>query len=447
MRILILLCLSVAVAVTAEEAVSPEAPRLPNILFLFADDLGYGDLGSTGHPYAQTPNLDRLAEGGLRFSQAYVTGVTCNPSRTGFMTGKFPASFHRYTADFGFGERVTISELLKQRGYATGHFGKWHIGPDQQDGTYGLDRIASGKRSKLLGRDAGLYDEAIAFIREHKDQPFYINVWGHITHYPVNPPEHYAERFGHVNVDEGDFGPAMRQKFDQVRELGKDVDQGMRNYLGDVASLDDAVGRLLKVIDELGLAEHSIIVFSSDHGPAPVKLSKPKKGVDDNPKFMQNMLGSPGPFRGGKHSTLEGGVRVPFIIRWPGNIPAGKVDEESVISGIDWLPSLCAIAGVDIDEKEFDGEDVSQAWLGKEVHVREKPLFWRNSAPRAAVALRFGPWKLYLPRRKGEPQLYQVTEDPAESNNVASTHPEIVERLTALAKDWESTLPTQYEKK
>ncbi len=444
MRILLIFPL-LFLQIYAEEPLSHA--RLPNIVFLFADDLGYGDLGCTGHPYARTPHLDRLAEQGLRFQQAYVTGVTCNPSRTGFMTGKFPASFHKYTADFGFGGRVTVSELLKQKGYATGHFGKWHIGPEQKNSTYGLDQIETGKRSKTLGRDAGLYEEAIAFMREHKDQPFYINVWGHITHYPVDPPEHFAARFNDVSVNEEDFGPAMKKKFREVRELGQDVDLGMRNYLGDVSSLDDAVGRLLSAIDELGIAEHTIVVFSSDHGPAPVKTNKQKKGKGSQPTIMRNMLGSPGPFRGGKHSTLEGGVRVPFIIRWPGKVPAGEVDTESVISGIDWLPTLCAITGVDIDGEDFDGEDVSEAWFGNKVHVREKPLFWRNSATRAAVAMRHGPWKLYLPRRKGELLLYDVTQDPLEQNNLADSQPELIKQLRAQAEAWQKSLPEKYEKK
>jgi len=423
-------------------------PAKPNIVFLFADDLGFGDLGCTGHPYARTPHLDRLAAQGIRFTQAYVTGVTCNPSRTGFMTGKFPASFSHYTADYGFRDRTTITQLLKDHGYATGHFGKWHIGPTQENGTYGIDRIASGKRSVEFGRDGGVYEQAIAFIRANQDRPFYLNVWGHITHYPVNPSPHFAERFEHLEVNEADFGPAMHKKFNLVRELEQDVDTGMRNYLGDVSSLDDAVGRLLATLEELGLEENTLVVFSSDHGPAPVKLEgKNKKGKDDQPEIMANMLGSPGPFRGGKHTTLEGGVRVPFLIRWPGIIPAGKVDEQSVISGIDWLPTLCRLTGIEIDAADFDGEDVSNAWLGKEVHTRKKALFWRNSAPRAAVTLREGPWKLYLPRRRGEVKLFDVTKDPQEQQNLADQHPEIVKRLTQSAKTWEASLPEQYLKK
>ena len=124
--------------------------RPPNIVFMFADDLGYGDLGCYGHPYAKTPVLDQLAKEGTRFTQFYVTGVTCNPSRTGLMTGLYPARFPKYAADFGFGDRTTITELLKKRGYRTGHFGKWHIGPDDSDGTYGIDSVNTIGKLSLI---------------------------------------------------------------------------------------------------------------------------------------------------------------------------------------------------------------------------------------------------------------------------------------------------------
>ena len=148
--------------------------RPPNIVFMFADDLGYGDLGCYGHPYTRTPAIDQLAKEGTRFTQFYVTGVTCNPSRTGLMTGLFPARFPKYAADFGFGDRVAITQMLNKRGYRTGHFGKWHIGPDDSDGTYGIDHIKTiGKsRGRSAGRDDDLYSAAIDFIRENKDGPF-----------------------------------------------------------------------------------------------------------------------------------------------------------------------------------------------------------------------------------------------------------------------------------
>lgn len=420
---------------------SPDQP--PNIVFMFADDLGWGDLGCYGHPYAKTPALDQLAKEGTRFTQYYVTGVTCNPSRTGLMTGLFPARFPKYAADFGFGDRTTITELLKKRGYRTGHFGKWHIGPEDSDGTYGIDSVETiGKsRHKSAGRDDDLYSAAIDFIREHKDSPFYVNVWGHATHFPVNTPTALADRFNDVTVNRKDFSPTMQHKFDECLQIGGDLDESMRQYLGDVYQIDLNVGRVLKVLDELGLRDNTIVVFSSDHGPAPVILRN--KGARE---FSNNMLGYAGEFRGGKHEQYEGGTRVPFIIRWPGRVKAGRVDSSNVCSFVDWLPSLCSIAGIEELPQQLDGEDVSDVWLGAD-RKRTKPLFWKCSAAGSSPAMRVGKWKLHLPRKqRGEPELYDLSLDPSESNNVAETHPEVVGRLGKSLRAWVAELPANYEK-
>jgi N-acetylgalactosamine-6-sulfatase len=211
----------------------------PNVVFIFADDLGFSDLGCYGHPYAETPALDKLAKEGTRFTQFYVTGVTCCPSRTGFMTGLFPARFQKYPAGGGFGDRITITELLRNRGYRTGHFGKWHIGPET-DGVYGIDEYAagSGEKKNPRGRDAWLFDEAIRFIRASSDKPFYVNIWGHITHYPVDTHPQLVAPFKDVVVNRDDFSHTMQHKFDECLSIGGDLDISMRQYLGDVYSLD-----------------------------------------------------------------------------------------------------------------------------------------------------------------------------------------------------------------
>ncbi len=425
----------------------------PNVIFIFADDLGYGDLGCYGHPYAQTPALDQLAEEGTRYTQAYVTGVTCCPSRTGAMTGRHPARFAKYMANHGFGDSVTITELLKRNGYRTGHFGKWHIGPDSKPGTYGIDVInnngAAEKDDKSTrGRDAHLMDGAIAFLKQttRKKQPFYLNVWGHITHFPVKPLPTYAGRFAKVQVDESKFGPEMKTKFAQCRELGGDVTTGMRHYLADVYSMDLGIGRLLKAVDDLGLRENTIIVFSSDHGPAPVVLANEKNKAPDRIEFARNMLGTPGPFRGGKHTQWEGGVRVPFIIRWPGKVPADQVNTTSVISFMDWLPTLCKLTGTKNTAVDLDGEDVSDIWLGAK-RTRTTPLFWRNSSPGGQVSLRTGDWKFHLRRQQaGGPLLYNLAKDPAESRNLVDEQPKLVHRLQRQATEWAATLPKAYDK-
>ena len=425
--------------------VEAASDRPPNIVLFFADDLGYGDLACYGHPYVKTPALDRLASEGTRFTQHYVTGVTCNPSRTGLMTGLFPARYPRYTADFGFGDRVTIAELLRKRGYRIGHFGKWHIGPKstEVDGMYGIDTVEVIGKSKgeSAARDDDLTQAAIGFMKENADRPFYVNIWGHSTHFPVNPPARLAGEFSETKVNREDFSGTMQHKFDESVQLDKDLDESMRQYLGDVYSIDRNVGRVLKAVDELGIREETIVVFSSDQGPAPVVVAS--KGPRE---FSKNMLGYAGEFRGGKHTQLEGGVRVPMIVRWPKHVKAGHVDTENVTSFIDWMPTLCAITGIESLPERLDGEDVSDIWFGAD-RERSKPLYWRVSSSRAATAMREGKWKLHVgARRAGEIELYDLSVDPSESRNIADEHPDVVAKMTAKLETWVGELPEQYEK-
>ncbi len=382
--------LAVIVAIIATRFCTFAAERPPNVIFLLADDLGQGDLACYSHPYAKTPHLDQLAKDGTRFEQFCVTGITCCPSRTGFMTSKFPATYKGYPANAGFGERVTITDLLKKAGYATGHFGKWHIGPDQKPGTYSIDEISPGEpggRRSELGRDTLVYSAAIEFIEKHKDKPFYLNVWGHITHNPVNPPQSFSDRFKSLTVNEADFPTYMREKFAIAKARAGDISVGLRNYLGDVFSLDQDVGRLLKRLDELGLRNDTIVVFSSDHGspsmrplgeenevPKKKRKNKPNEPKAGAPDLTLNLMGYNNGLRGGKHGMYEGGVRVPFIIR--------------------------------------DAQ-----------------------------------WKMHFPTRKrAEIELYDVVKDRGETTNVAVQFPDVVQRLKATIEKWNATLPTEYEK-
>ena len=209
---------------------APVPATKPNIVFILADDLGYGDLGCYNKDSKiPTPNLDRLAGEGTRFTDAHAPTSVCSPTRTGFMTAKFPATYPTYPANGGFANHVTVTELLKQQGYRTGHFGKWHIGPVQQPGTYGIDSIgaaedeAGGKKKKGgddRGRDAHIYDEAIRFIEKNKDGPFYVNVWGHVSHNPVNPTDALVKRWSNLKVKDQDFPAPMRAKLNPNSEAG-----------------------------------------------------------------------------------------------------------------------------------------------------------------------------------------------------------------------------------
>lgn len=443
---LLLLC---AFAAFCESHADTPPPQHPNIIFLLADDLGNGDLHCYGHPYARTPNIDSLAKDGTRFMQFYATGSTCCPARAGLMTSKLPATYPVYPANGGFANHVTITELLKKEGYATGHFGKWHLGPVDIPSTYGIDCVqttevrptnVTGKYIDPRGRDAWIYDAAIKFIEQHKESPFYLDVWGHISHYAVNPPDVLVQRWAGLKVKESDFPAQMLPKFDDARKSGGNVDDGMQRYMAEIESLDDGVGRLLKKLDELGLSSNTIVVFSSDQGADMTKITR--GGL----RF--NMMGCNGPYRGGKATHWEGGVRVPWIVRWPGHVPAGRTDFQSVISGVDWLPTLCSITGVKINPSDFDGEDDSAAWLGKDPHVRTTPLFWKASNIGSEAYIRDGQWKLRYPTRLDDTdiELYDIIDDPAESKNVATQHPDIVKQLSTKLAAWNATLPKEYIK-
>ena len=422
----------------------PSAESPPNFVFMFADDLGYRDLACYGHPYAKTPTLDKLASEGTQFTQAYAAGQTCSPSRTGVMTGLGWPQFPRSPARFGFGDRVTITELLNKAGYATGHFGKWHIGPikERAAGVYGVDeydRCGPIDIHRLVppeGRDAPIYEKAVEFIKKNKDRPFYVNVWGFSTHYPVvSHPNHLAE-FKDAKINPADFSEHMRARFRDCIEVGGDLNVSMRHYLANVYALDRNVASLLKAIDDLGLRDNTVVVFSSDQGPAVVRLNDGRYGKEYKYKEGdENMLGDTGPFRGTKHTVLEGGLRIPFIIRWPGKVKAGRVDDSNVIGGVDWLPSICKLAGVEAPA-DIAGEDVSDMWLGAQ-RARRKPLFWRGHE---GLTIRDGKWRYYRGRQGDE--LYDLSNDPGEARNLAQQHPEVAASLRTKALAWEKALPT-----
>ena len=233
----------------------------------------------------------------------------------------------------------------------------------------------------------------------------------------------------------------MQHKFDECLKIGGDLDDSMRQYLGDVYSIDQNIGRVLAAIDEMGIRENTIFVFSSDHGPAPVILTN--KGVR---KYSNNMLGYAGIYRGGKHTQYEGGTRVPFIIRWPGHVEEDRVDSESVTSFIDWMPTLGAIAGIDDLPGKMDGENISDIWFGQ-TRERTKPLLWRTSASGSQAVIREGKWKLHKADHKREAELYDLSADPSESRNLAEQHPEVVDKLSGKLEDWTAELPKKYEKK
>jgi len=418
------------------------ADNQPNIVFIFADDWGWGDLGCHGSKWVKTPNLDRLAREGTDFRQFNVLNPVCSPSRTAAMTGQFPArwSIHQHFADMTVNrlqempdwldpKAPMLPRLLQQAGYRTGHFGKWHLTNRGVVGApeptaYGFDESAVFNGP---GKVAGLHDtaaNAVNFIRAHKDRPFYLNVWLHETHTPHVPT-----------------GESMKQH--------AGLDEQKQVYAAVVSDGDNTVGQVLAALKGADVEQNTLVIFSTDNGPE-------NTGSDRNKQHRANAeqglgtyysVGETGGLRGRKRSLFEGGVRVPFIVRWPGRTPAGVVNKTSVITAVDLLPTLCAAAGVALPKDyQPDGENLLAALEGKNVK-RTKPIFWewRGNAnpphwwPRLAV--RDGDWKLYLDPAKDRAELYHQILDRPEERNVADQHPDVVARLKKLILEWKATLP------
>jgi arylsulfatase A-like enzyme len=421
----------------------------PNIIFILADDLGWGDLSCYGNPYFKTPNLDRLAAQGTLFTHFYVNGSVCSPSRCAFLTGQYPAR-QRIHGHFATPEQnkargmpdwldpqvPNLASLLRRAGYATAHIGKWHLGRGNSAGAptidkYGFDFVGTGERGGakisnddpyFRARSTELFvDEALGFIRKHAKKPFYLQLWTLVPHATLNPTPEQMKPF------EKHSSPNVTHK--SARTV----------YYASVAELDKQVGRLLDELEKMGLADDTIIVFSSDNGPEDIFiLNAGHSGV-----------GSAGPFRGRKRSLYEGGVRVPFLVRWPGQVPAKRIDEEAILAGVDFLPTLAKLSGAKLpDRYDGDGEDMSDVLLGKP-RQRSRPLLWEwrfniagdpvHKSP--ILAIREGKWKLHLNPDRSRMELYDIPRDPTQLDNVAEKHPGVVERLAELALTWQRGLP------
>jgi len=471
-------CLPLADTLWAQPALAP-APgaagsrRRPNVIFVLTDDQGWGDAAAWGHPYILTPNLDRLTREGTRFSQFYVANPVCSPSRTAFMTGRYPARFgihghfatHEQNAarampDWLAPQTPTVTRQMQAAGYVTGHFGKWHLGSGEgapELGAYGIDRhvsiVSNGPQLRekgappephWWGKSTGLImDHALAFIRENRERPFYLNLWTLVPHATLDPtPEQLAV---YADLDPKADHPAFGAWTQRYYKDAKDLRSQMQVYAASITDLDTQVGRLLDTLRELGLEEDTLLVFSSDNGPEDYHIGNATNAG----------VGSPGPHRGRKRSLYEGGVRQPLVVRWPGRVPAGVFDETAVLGAVDFLPTVCAITGAALPVGvALDGEDVSDVLLTGARRPRRGPLFWEwrskvfgdpDFAP-PRVAVREGPWKLFTSLDRSRIELYDILADPAETKNVAAAHPEVVERLAALALAWQAALPPGEEK-
>lgn len=439
----------ICITSVSKAGVNSESDKKPNIIFIFCDDLGFGDLGCYGNHKMKTPNLDKMAAEGTLFTNFSVASPVCSPSRVGIMTGQYPARHRihyaiggeKHNKDFNMPnyldpEIATITKLLQTSGYTTAHFGKWHMGATQNAPVptkYGIDESRThnskvNNKSELCydgvppsGKAERLIDITIDFIERHKEGPFYINCWMTEPHSVLAPSQEQLD------------------EYPELKSMAKGFSSTTQVYRAVITSIDKQVGRLLNKLEELGIAENTLVVFSSDNGPSPVW------GIDT----AHSGAGDVGPLRGCKASLYEGGIRVPFIVRWPGHTPAGRVDDETVISGVDLLPTFCSFAGIKIsDEINLDGQDMSTALLGNTIK-RTKPLMWqyrfgpwgRHIQKSPALAMRDGDWKLMMNPDGSRAELYNLKENPCEMDNLANENQKIVKQMSRKLLEWHGTLP------
>lgn len=452
--------------VTLAQKDLPSISSPPNIILIVADDLGYGELGCQGNSEIPTPHIDALSESGVRCTQAYVTAPNCSPSRAGLLTGKFPTRFGyefnpigARNEDQGTGlppEEVTLAESLHAVGYTTGLIGKWHLGgaadfhpfrhgfdeffgfaheghyftPPPWTGTTLLLRrrgLPSGTSSRFevspslvysdhMGHDEPDYDannpivrggqpvhepeyltdafarEAESFIARYRSAPFFLMVTFNAVHSPLHAKDSTLARFGHI----------------------KDLHR--RIFAAMLSDLDQGVGRITRALQENQLADKTLVIFLSDNGGPTKELTS------------SNL-----PLRDGKGSMYEGGLRVPFIVSWPGTIPHGKVCSET-ISSLDIFPTVAALTGAQLPDGT-DGENMLPLLQDERVKSRHDQLYWRQGG---RAALREGSWKIVSPNRKNSIrnwELYNMDSDIGETRNLAADHPD---KLSELVEAWES---------
>jgi N-acetylgalactosamine-6-sulfatase len=426
----------------------------PNVLFIYADDWGWGDLACHGHPHLKTPNLDRLAKDGTDFQQFVVCNPVCSPSRTAIVTGQYPARHlvHQHFASHAenvargmpdwLDPKVTLlPRLFKEAGYTTGHFGKWHLSGQGKDidaplpAEYGYDEAAVwtgpgpgvfvGTSVEKMAGDAqdkvgaafqtiAATEHAMRFIRAAKDKPFYVNLWIHETHHLVAAT-------------------------DEDKKAYPDTAEPQHTYYSAVTRADKQIGRVLALLDELQVADNTIVIFSSDNGPEN-SMEKPTQ------KFYFS-VGTTGGLRGRKRSLYMGGVNVPFIVRWPGHVPAGRVDKTSVIAGVDVMPTLLAATDIAMPTNyKPDGINVIAAFKG-EPFTRTQPLFWEWRGPNSQpadwpqLAMRDGFHSLVMSRDEKCLELYDLSKDRAQEHDLASSDPERSASMATAIKAWRATLP------
>ena len=420
----------------------------PNLLFIYVDDLGYGDLGSYGHPVIETPNIDALAQEGMTFTNYYAPSALCSPSRAGVLTGRtpyrtgikswIPESSGVYLKD----EEITLAEVLKEQGYATALIGKWHLNSDlgsehePQPTDQGFDyfyghnafQVPTNRNPVNIYRDrellppqegytAQLYvDEAIGWL-EHKgdSRPFFLFLSMAEPHTPIENPREYNEIYSRFTN-----GPVVPIP-SGLPEIPVDKlkPRGPGEYYANITYMDAQLGRLLQWLDRNDLADNTVVVFTSDNGPVTSAWLA---------WYEVNAYGSTGGYRGRKHYLYEGGIKVPAIIRYPAMVEAGSITGELVI-GTDLFVTLAQLGGGTIPtDRPIDGIDVRAVLSGG--NLEQRTVFWAlDSVSDLEFVVRTGDWKLFIDREGNPRELYNLAMDPLEFFDVSEKHPNVVANL------------------
>jgi len=439
--------LSIVPLLSAAEEPAAES-RKPNIIYILADDLGYGDLGCYGQTLYTTPNIDQLASEGMRFTQHYAGSTVCSPSRcsllTGFHTGHAEVRGNkvRVNGQFPMEENtVMIPNLLRQAGYVSGAFGKWGLGYpgsvsdpirffDEFYGincqtlshSYHLDHLWHNEQRISIDPKQYTHDlimeAAKRFIQENKDNPFFCYLPVQIPHASMHAPKELHDKYREVY-------PQFDGKISKYGQHGGPiVTNPIAAFPAMIEHLDNGVGEIMDMLKELGIDEHTIVMFTSDNGPH-------REGGHD-PVFWD----SNGKLKGIKRDLYEGGVRVPFIVRWPEKIKAGETSDH-ISAFWDMLPTMCEIAGVDCSDQKIDGLSLVPALTGKEQKQHDY-LYWEFPARGGRQAIRRGDYKAVrygVYKNPDAPtELYNLKTDVGEEHNIADQHPDIVQEMNELFK-------------
>lgn len=428
--------------------------RPPNIIFIMADDLGYGDLGSYGQTSIRTPNLDRMAQEGVRFTQYYAGSTVCAPSRSVLMTG-FHTGHATVRNNVGWRPRgdvplreddITIADLVKEAGYVTGVYGKWALGLENTSGaphrqgfdrflgyadqteahSYYVSRLQTIEQGETIDKEVDstqyahslIAQGALDFIQENQDRPFFLYLPFTLPHADLVVPD---EALASYLDAEGN------SIFSEPDEKDDDDDRGVPNatFAAMVSLIDQDVGRILEQIKALGLDQHTIVFFTSDNGPH-------AEGGHD-----PEITDSNGPLRGIKRDLYEGGIRVPMIVWGPGHVPSNTVSEQ-VWAAWDVLPTVAEFAGADVPDS-IDGLSMTGVIKGEEEAGERDVLyweFWQGGTFKQAV--REGDWKAIRYIEEGpevEVELYDLSTDMAETRDISDEHPEVVDRLVRYMEE------------